>query len=313
VEKETGLASVFKDKCPECGSPDLIHDYGTSEDICGTCGVVIRDKEPDRTRPEWRAFTPEEIDQKAHAGLPSKISIHDQGMGTTIMPWEPDAQRQKTSVSTKIQMWRLRKRQIQARVHSSEDRNLALAFTEIDRLSDKLSLPKPVKEHASIIYRKALKKNLVQGRSIVGIAAAAVYIACRMLGIPRTHKEISRVSLVKKRNIAQRYRLLVDKLDLKMPIDYALIYISKIAQRAGISARAQELTIKIYYQVKEKKLISGKGPRGTAAAILYFTCKKIGEKKTQREIAEATGVTEVTVRNRFKELEKLEKRLELPD
>jgi transcription initiation factor TFIIB len=41
---------------------------------------------------------------------------------------------------------------------------------------------------------------------------------------------------------------------------------------------------------------------GMAAAALYIACLQNNEKITQRSISEAAGVTEVTIRNRYKAL-----------
>ena len=57
----------------------------------------------------------------------------------------------------------------------------------------------------------------------------------------------------------------------------------------------------------EKGLTSGRGPTGVAAAALYIASVLLGERKTQRDVADIAGVTEVTIRNRYKELaEKLD-------
>src|SRR4030043_1598430 len=136
-------------------------------------------------------------------------------------------------------MWRLRKWQIRSRVHSSSDRNLAQALGELDRLSDKVSIPPPIKEKAAVVYRKALDKGLVRGRSIAAIAAAALYAACRGSGTPRTLREIAEASLVDKKDVARCYSLLLRELDGPMPIADPLTYVSKIAESTGISGKTQ--------------------------------------------------------------------------
>ena len=185
-------------------------------------------------------------------------------------------------------------------------------MTELDRLSDKTYIPRPVKERAAVIYRKALDKGLVRGRSIAAIAAAALYAACRGSGTPRTLREVAEASLVDKKDVARCYRLLLRKLDIQMPIADPLIYISKIAERTGISGKTQGLAIQILREAKKRRATAGKDPMGLAAAALYIACLQNDEKKTQKDIAEAAGVTEVTVRNRYKSL-KTQLRLEIPD
>ena len=162
------------------------------------------------------------------------------------------------------------------------------------------------------MYRKALDKGLVRGRSIAAIAAASLYAACRTSGTPRTLREVAEASLVEKKDVARCYRLLLRELDVQMPIANPLTYVSKIAERTGISGKTQGLAIHILREAKKMRAAAGKDPMGLAAAALYIACLQNGEKKTQKDIAEAAGVTEVTVRNRYKTLRK-QLRLEIPD
>jgi len=309
--KEKQQQQRFLDKCPECGSDNLIHDYDTGETVCGSCGLVVREQMMDKG-PEWRAFTQEEKQSRSRVGIPTSYSVHDKGLSTAIGRVDRDAFGRKLPLSTRLQMWRLRKWQIRSRVHSSVDRNLAQAMAELDRLSDKVYIPGPVKEKAAVIYRKALDKGLVRGRSIAAIAAAALYAACRTTGTPRTLREIADTSLVDKKDVARCYRLLLRELDVQMPIADPLTYISKIAERTGISGQTQGLAIKILRDAKIARAAAGKDPMGLAAAALYIACLQKDEKKTQKDIAEAAGVTEVTVRNRYKSL-KRQLGLALPD
>jgi transcription initiation factor TFIIB len=309
--KGTQPQQVMLNKCPECESTNLVHDYDTGETICGSCGLVVQDVMMDEG-PEWRAFTQEEKASRSRVGIPTSYSVHDKGLSTSIDRIDRDAFGRKLPLSTRLQMWRLRKWQIRSRVHSSIDRNLAQAMTELDRLSDKVSAPAAVKEKAALIYRKALDEGLVRGRSIAAIAAASLYASCRITGTPRNLREISNASLVKKKDVARCYRLLLRKLDIRMPIADPLIYISKIAQRSDVPGYIQAEAVKILNEARSRRVSAGKDPMGLAAAALYIACKQSGEKKTQKEIADAAGVTEVTVRNRFKNLKRL-LRLDVPD
>ncbi len=299
------------DKCPECGGTNLVHDYDSGETICGSCGLVIQEQMMDKG-PEWRAFTREEKESRSRVGVPTSYSVHDKGLSTAIGRVDRDAFGRKLPLSTRLQMWRLRKWQIRSRVHSSADRNLAQAMAELDRLSDKSYIPGPVKERAAVIYRKALDRGLVRGRSIAAIAAAALYAACRVTGTPRTLREIAESSLVDKKDVARCYRLLLRELDVQMPISDPLTYVSKIAEKTAITGQTQGLAVKIIHEARRRRVSAGKDPMGLAAAALYIACLQTGEKKTQKEIAEAAGVTEVTVRNRYKTL-KRQLKLKLPD
>jgi len=310
-KKESRTHQRLVDKCPECGSGNLVHDYDTGETVCGDCGLVLYEQMMDKG-PEWRAFTQEEKASRSRVGVPTSYSVHDKGLSTAISQVDRDAFGRKLPLSTRLQMWRLRKWQIRSRVHSSIDRNLAQAMAELDRLSDKVYIPPPIKEKAAVTYRKALDKGLVRGRSIAAIAAAALYAACRGSGTPRTLREIAEASLVDKKDVARCYRLLLRELGVHMPIADPLTYVSKIAENTGISGRTQGTAIGILREARKKRAAAGKDPMGLAAAALYIACLQNNEKKTQKDIAEAAGVTEVTVRNRYKTL-KRQLNLELPD
>ena len=309
--EQTEAKPKIVDKCPECGSLNLVHDYDTGETVCSNCGLVLHEQMIDKG-PEWRAFTQEEKQSRSRVGVPTSYSVHDKGLSTAIGRVDRDAFGRKLPLSTRLQMWRLRKWQIRSRVHSSVDRNLAQAMAELDRLADKLYIPGSIKEKAAVVYRKALEKGLVRGRSIAAISAASLYAACRNSETPRTLREIAETSLVDKKDVARCYRLLLRELDIQMPIADPMTYISKIAERTGISGQTQGLAIQILREAKKQRAASGKDPMGLAAAALYIACLQSGEKKTQKDIAEAAGVTEVTVRNRYKSMSR-QLNLELPD
>ncbi len=256
------------DKCPECASKNLVHDYDTGETICGDCGLVLYEQMLDKG-PEWRAFTQEEKTSRSRVGAPTSYSIHDKGLSTTISQVDRDAFGRKLPLSTRLQMWRLRKWQIRSRVHSSTDRGLAQAMAELERLSDKVNISSLIKEKAAVIYREALAKALIRRGSIVSIAAAALYAACRKSGTPITLSEIARASLVEKKDVARCYRMLLQELDFHMPVADPLIYVSKIAEKNGISGKTQGAAIAILREAKQKRFAAGKDPIGMAA--LHFT------------------------------------------
>jgi len=299
------------DKCPECTSKNLIHDYDSGETICGDCGLVLFEQTLDKG-PEWRAFTLQEKASRSRVGMPTSYSIHDKGLSTSISQVDRDAFGRKLSIATRLQMWRLRKWQIRSRIHSSIDRNLAQAMAELERLSGNANISPPIKEKAALAYRKALDKGLVRGRSINAVVAAALYAACRKSGSPRTLREVSEASLCDKKDVARCYRLLLQELDFQMPVSDPLTYVSKIAEKNGVSGKTQGKAIAILRDAKQKRFSAGKDPMGMAAAALYIACVQNSERITQKDIAEAAGVTEVTIRNRYKAL-KDQLNLEFPD
>jgi len=299
--KQAHQTSEKIERCPECGGTKFIEDYDRGEIVCGNCGLVVKENVMDEG-PEWRAFTREEKDTRSRVGTPISYSVHDKGLSTVIDRVNRDAFGRELPASTRLQMLRLRKWQIRARVHSSVDRNLAQAMAELDRLADKIHVPDSVKEKAALTYRKALDRGLVRGRSISAIIVASLYASCRFTETPRTLKEIAEASLIRKKDIARCYRLLNYELGFKMPIADPIRNIPKIASKIGVSEKTQQRAVTVIKEAEKKRVVSGKDPMGMAAAALYIACVLEGEKKTQKDLAEAAGVTEVTVRNRYRGL-----------
>ena len=291
------------DKCIECGSTSLIHHFDTGETVCANCGLVLHEQMMAKG-PEWRAFTQEQKESRSRVGMPTSYSVYDKGLSTTMGWVDRDALGRRLPLETRLQMWRLRRWQIRSRVHFSSERNLAQAMAELDRLSDKLGIYGQVKENAAVIYRKALEKGLVRGRTIAGIMVASLYAACRNSETPRTLREIVEASLVNRKDVARCYRLLLRELDIQMPIADPITYVSKIGERVGITGQTQGLAIRILIEAKNRRLASGKDPMGLAAAALYIACLQSNEKKTQTDISQAADVTEVTIRNRYKALKR---------
>ncbi|MCZ2808081.1 MAG: transcription initiation factor IIB [Candidatus Bathyarchaeota archaeon] len=289
-------------RCPECGSTDLIVDSEMGEYVCGRCGLVIEENIPSQEA-EWRAFTPQERDARARAGTPTDYSHYDKGLSTVIRV-EKDAFGRPLSPKVKQQMWRLKRWHTRSKVHASQSRNLMLAMSELQRLSDILHMPSSVHDMAAIIYRKTLNEGLVRGRSIGGMVAGALYAAVRFTKLPRTLKEIAEASQRTQKEIARSYGVIVRNLDMRMPIDDPADYITKVAEKAKVSSEVEGLAIKLLREAKKKYATTGKDPSGLAAAILYLSARMLKEKVTQARLAKAANVTEVTVRNRKRDLMK---------
>jgi len=295
-------AQIVTVKCPECGSTDLIVDSEMGEYVCSRCGLVIEENIPSQEA-EWRAFTPQERDARARAGAPTDYSHYDKGL-STIIRVEKDAFGRPLSPKVKQQMWRLRRWNTRSKVHASQSRNLMLAMSELQRLSDILHMPSSVHDMAAIIYRKTLNEGLVRGRSIGGMVAGALYAAVRFTKIPRTLKEIAEASQRSGKEIARSYSVIVRNLEMKMPIDDPTDYVTKVAEKAKVSSEVEGLAIHLIKEAKKKYATTGKDPSGLAAAILYLSARMLKEKVTQARLAKAANVTEVTVRNRKRDLMK---------
>lgn len=294
------------DACPVCGCTEREIDHQKAEVLCARCSLVLEDSMIDHG-PEWRAFDHEQRDRRARTGAPSIPTISDKGLPTVIDWKNVDFNGRHIPERNRAQIYRLRKWNKRMRISGAGERNLAFALSEMDRLSSRLGIPRSVREDAAVIYRSAAKNKLIRGRSIEGVVAASVYTACRRCDIPRTLDEISEASKVSKKQLGKTYRFLSRELKIRLKPTSPVDYISRFASRLDLSGEVQAKAIDIINQSIEKGLSSGKGPTGVAAAALYISSLLLGERKTQGDIAEVAGVTEVTIRNRYKELaEKLD-------
>ncbi len=297
----TSTPPMQSQKCPECGNKRLINDPENAEIVCMECGIVVASKLQDRG-PEWRAFNKEQRAKRVRVGAPLTYTIHDKGLSTMIDWHDRDVYGRRLSPGQKAQVYRLRKWQRRIRVSDATERNLAFALSEIGKIANSLSLPKNILETASVIYRKAVKERLIRGRSIQGVTAAAVYVACRQCNLPRTLEEIAQASHNNKKEVGRSYRFLVRALDYFIPPVKPSQYITKFSNQLTMQGKVEEIAHKILITAKKARLTSGRGPTGIAAAASYIASVLTGERKTQREIAEIAQVTEVTIRNRYKEL-----------
>ena len=295
-EDETKQAET----CPECRSGHLIEAADAAEVLCEECGLVVEEELIDRG-PEWRAFDQEEREQRTRVGAPMTETLHDHGL-TTRIDWRDEDAAGKTLSSEKAhRMHRLRTWQTRVRVNDAKERNLQFALGEIDRMACAIDVPEPGRETASVIYRRALSADLIRGRSIEGIATAALYAACRQDDIPRSLDEVVAVSRVEKTEVGRAHRYLCSELGLELrPFDPAS-FVPQLASALGASRDVQMEAIDIVNAAAEEGLHSGKAPAGLAGAALYAASRICDEERTQREVAEAASVTEATIRNRYQE------------
>ena len=290
--------------CARCGKNSMLTDNATGERFCGKCGYVVSEKTED-SGPEWRSFSNERGADPTRTGAPTSLAMHDRGLATIINPMNKDSSGKPLSSSMKSSIERLRTWDSRSQVHESIDRNFKQAFSELSKLKDKLAISNAVFEKAAYIYRKALEKSLVRGRSISALIAAALYAACRDTETPRTLSDVGNASNIKRKDIARCYRLLHRELDLKMPVVNPIQCLARISSRLVVTEKAKRYAAKLLKINQENKESAGKDPMGLAAAALYLSCVKNGEIVTQRDVAEAAYVTEVTIRNRCKGLKEL--------
>jgi transcription initiation factor TFIIB len=286
--------------CPECGG-NLVTDTEHGETVCGDCGLVVEEDEIDRG-PEWRAFDASERDEKSRVGAPTTNMMHDKGLSTNIGWQDKDAYGNSLSSSQREKMQRLRTWNERFRTRDSKERNLKQALGEIDRMASALGLPKNVRETASVIYRRALDEDLLPGRSIEGVATASLYAAARQANTPRSIDEMITVSRVGEMEMTRTYRYIVRELNLEIQPADPESYVPRFASDLDLSDETERRARELLDSARETGLLSGKSPVGLAAAAVYAASLLTNEKVTQSEVSEVASISEVTIRNRYKEL-----------
>ncbi|OLZ40334.1 transcription initiation factor IIB 2 [Natrinema saccharevitans] len=299
TEEETAVSDE-QEHCPECGGR-LVSDDEHAETVCTDCGLVVEEDEIDRG-PEWRAFDAAEKDEKSRVGAPTTNMMHDQGLSTNIGWQDKDAYGRSLSSRQRQKMQRLRTWNERFRTRDSKERNLKQALGEIDRMASALGLPENVRETASVIYRRALEEDLLPGRSIEGVATASLYAAARQAGTPRSLDEISAVSRVEKMELTRTYRYIIRELGLEVKPADPEHYVPRFVSDLDLSDETERMARELLESARQEGVHSGKSPVGLAAASVYAAALLTNEKVTQNEVSDVASISEVTIRNRYKEL-----------
>lgn len=293
-------ASQSGEACPECKEGRLVLDSARAEVFCEQCGFVVSEGLID-AGPDWRTFSDDARGGSQERAAPLSSLQHDYGFGT-VMWGSTDAHGKHVGMSNMPQLKRMQKWDRRSKFRRGVERNLATALSEIRRMASSLDVPKSVQEVAGKFYRMAAEKNLIRGRSIDSVAAACLYAALRTSGIPRSLEEIAEVSKVDRREIGRVYKVVGHALGLSLAPVSPEAYIPRFASRLRINPMTEAQALAFVKEAVLREKVSGKDPKSVAAAALYISCILKGEPRTQRDVSEATGVTEVTIRNRYKEL-----------
>ena len=280
--------NVLLNVCPECGG-SIIPLINTGDVVCNQCGLVINEKSVDFSHKGRRAYTNQEKNTREQTGAPISVLLPDMGLSTVIdrnKITNPDLKR-AAKWNTRI-TW--------------QKRNLLIASTELKRISTNLNLPNYVREDGMRLYKDAFKNKLLRGRSINAMVAACLYFACRRKQIPRTLQEITNEASANAKDVRRSYTTLVREFNLKSPSTNPISLIPRYINDLGLDSEIEQLTNKILTVYSSKFSISGKDPKGLSAGAIYLACKLKDRETTQQQIVELIGITEVTLRSRYKEL-----------
>ena len=288
--------------CSTCNIKEnkMVTDTVSGELVCSNCGTVVRDSIEEIGK-EWTNFKDGETD-KSRTGLPFSLAVHDMNLSTVIGKTNKDSTGQYIDSGMQARMNKLRIWDARTMYRDSSSRNFTTAFLLLNRLKDKLGLTPSVVEKTAYTYRKVQEAGLIRGRTINAVLVACLYITCRELGVSRTIDELAETSNIRTKTIAKIYREIVFHLQRKIPQVNCFQCIDKIANKIELSERTTRHARDLMKKVLEQEFSAGKDPMGFAGAVLYVSLQLDGKTIRQIDIAEAAGVTEVTIRNRAKDL-----------
>jgi transcription initiation factor TFIIB len=288
--------------CSTCNTKEdkMVTDLVSGEVVCSNCGTVVFDGIEESGK-EWTNFNDRETD-KSRIGLPFSLAVHDMNLSTIIGKTNKDSTGQLIDAGMQARMNRLRIWDSRTLFRDSSARNFTTAFILLDKLKDKLGLTSSIVEKTAYTYRKVQEAGLIRGRTIGAVLVACLYISCRELGVSRTIDELAEASNIRRKAIAKIYREIVFHLQRKMPQVNCFQCIDKIANKIQLNERTIRHARDLMKKVLELEFSAGKDPMGFAGAVLYVSLQMDDKTIRQVDIADAAGVTEVTIRNRAKEL-----------
>ena len=293
--------NYFNKKCiynNDCAKGPIITDSIRGEILCGHCGLVLAEKCGDF------GYGRQSIEESAgHRGGPTSLRLYDRGLITIIDSANKDATGHLLKNYQKLTFKRLRIWNCRNNTKGIK-RSLVNAFILLDTLKAKLAIPDSVAEETAYIFRKAMNKKLTRGRNTSAFICASLYAACRGADIPRSLNDIVEAANVNKTLLTRNYRLLIKSLDLKIQPYSSSEFITKISSEVGISEKTRRDALDLLSKIEEKELDAGKNPVGLAAAALQVSCLINGELKSHGDIAKASGITAVTIRNRITSIRK---------
>ena len=289
-------------RCDRCGRESVIYDGSLGEIFCKSCGFVIVEK---INEVNSNLINFDDRKDNRRTGAPMLMSVPDFGLSTMIGVINKDAKGNPISTLTRATIKRMRVQDKRSQLHKNVDINYRIAFGLLQRIHDKICVPDNVKELAAYIYRKATEQKISQGRSINAVVAASMYAACRSTQTLRSLRDISKATDIKPKKISQSYRAIVKQLDLKIPVVNQVHCLSKISNNLGVTEKTKYFALEILQKAADLRILAGRDPVGISAAILYYACLIKKESFTQAQVAEASGISAVTVRNRFHEVRKM--------
>ena len=289
--------------CCRCPNGTTLTDGETGEVVCQACGYVAADR-TEYSRAQGRQSDQEGGTDMALSLTPNTLLLHDMGLSTIMGRHDRDATGKAISGEAGKTIGRLRR--MDKRSYATRHKpNYTRAFIEINRIRKVLGIGVAVAEKAAYIYRKVYDKQLIRNGNTLTLAAASLYVASREMQVRRTLREIAEASGTGVRNVGQYYRRICGLLDLRMPPVRPAGYISRIAGAAGLSEKTRVDALGIMRMAEERRITAGKNPLVMAAATIFVAAARNGEDAGVGALAQASGVTPISIRVRVNDCRRM--------
>ena len=287
--------------CVECGVLDWSVDNSRGEISCGGCGLVVEENVIDPGI-DWTNH--DNTTDRSRIGAPATHTLADKGLNTSIASSDLTsgaASRHGMSAKARRDWRRRRVMDERSKTRASRARNLVKANQMV---RDKSGLPKSMQEEVCRLYKLLSHQGFVTGRSIAGVTAACTYLVARKEGVPRQIAEICETFQVDEKELSRMIRHISRKFNMhkiSCPSDYFGRFISdlKLPPKTSLEVDALWEAMKPHVDIWQ-----GKKPMGVAAAIIYKAANKAGHKRTQADICKVANVSEVTLRQINRAIEK---------
>lgn len=298
---DSQLAAPNPTQCPECNSTHLSFDTVRGELFCESCGFVMEERLLDE-RPEWAAYNREEEMRLSRVGPPIKKGTLNGQLSTVVGTGPVDSKGTPIPQKSMRLYYHLGRLQRQVATSGKGERSVGAVSRALSRLASQLQLPPAVVEEASYISMKAIKSDLLRGRSIQALVSAAIYMACRNTGVPRTINEIVSAAGIGRKRLTKTVNIVSRNLGIRAkPVD-ATDYVARFCSELSLGEDVRALAGNILSRAPEENSLS---PPGTAASAIYLAALARGQRVPQKRVAQVAGVSEVTLRSHFKLFENL--------
>ncbi|MGC9153172.1 MAG: transcription initiation factor IIB [Vulcanisaeta sp.] len=287
--------------CPVCGSTDFVLDSERGELICARCGTVVQEHIID-LGPEWRAFNDEESLALVRA-KPISPALPGHGLGSSIISVTHDLLLQRR-LRALIRLNRFNQYQY-------TERRITELLDVIKPVKYELNLPDSVIEEALVLFRQLSSKYDLRGVRTKDLALVLLYVSCKRAKIVCPLRELRNIlSIERSKRISKLLglvRQVVGNNDIVIKSQEELgRFLQRVinALRLGEDVRyyVTRLAMDIINEGQRKRLTNGRTFYALVASAVYIAITLMGIRKRQRDVAEVSGVTDVTIRNRYKEI-----------